>query len=127
MAPLVMKIEVCTYDSCCKSYQVERLLKLQSIYRSHFQPFFVLTVDHKAPINYGKGGSMHSKDRGTSYQNEVVEPCNFSSSIHYGGQEVYSPNVQSKNSHSAVSSSCQVSPLTNLICMIIIINQLYFV
>ncbi|XAR71976.1 hypothetical protein NMG60_11018443 [Bertholletia excelsa] len=36
----------------------------------------------------GEGGS---KDKSSIYQSETVEPCYLSSSIYYGGQEVYSP------------------------------------
>ncbi|XP_057475230.1 uncharacterized protein LOC130763343 [Actinidia eriantha] len=45
----------------------------------------------------GKGESYDhtSKDKRTNtYQKETTEPCYFSSSIYYGGQEVYSPTSQ---------------------------------
>ncbi|KAA8539665.1 hypothetical protein F0562_026356 [Nyssa sinensis] len=42
----------------------------------------------------GEGSGKPSKERNSIYQNEKVEPCNFSSSIYYGGQEVYSPSSQ---------------------------------
>ncbi|KAL3523910.1 hypothetical protein ACH5RR_016744 [Cinchona calisaya] len=38
-----------------------------------------------------------SRDRSSIYQNETAEPCYFSSSIYYGGQEVYPPTGQSTN------------------------------
>ncbi|KAL3521149.1 hypothetical protein ACH5RR_019298 [Cinchona calisaya] len=38
-----------------------------------------------------------SRDQSSIYQNETAEPCYFSSSIYYGGQEVYSPTDQSTN------------------------------
>ncbi|KAL6327028.1 hypothetical protein AAG906_013505 [Vitis piasezkii] len=44
-----------------------------------------------------------SKDRGSIYHNETVEPCYFSSSIYYGGQEVYSPNARNTESHPIVT------------------------
>ncbi|CAK7325772.1 unnamed protein product [Dovyalis caffra] len=50
------------------------------------------TVTHK-----GKGESS-SKGKSSIYQNETPEPCYFSSSIYYGGQENYSPRT--KNSES---------------------------
>lgn len=59
-------------------------------------------ADHKTRKSYVQSGSMNTKDR-TSCHDETLEPCNFSSSIHYGGQEVYSSDTQSKNTHSAVS------------------------
>ncbi|XP_074361419.1 uncharacterized protein LOC141701683 isoform X1 [Apium graveolens] len=55
--------------------------------------------DHKISKSYGTSGSIHNKDRSASY--ETVESCNYSSSIHYGGQEVYPSDMQSKNTHSA--------------------------
>ncbi|XP_052198204.1 uncharacterized protein LOC127805329 [Diospyros lotus] len=45
-------------------------------------------------ISYrGKGEScgVSSKDKSSIYHSEPAEPCYFSSSIYYGGQEVYSP------------------------------------
>lgn len=64
----------------------------------------MLIIDHKTSKSYGTSGSIHSKGSSTSYQNQTVDPCNYSSSIHYGGQEVYPSEMQSKNTHSAVSS-----------------------
>ncbi|CAO2825572.1 unnamed protein product [Amaranthus hypochondriacus] len=38
----------------------------------------------------------------TYYQQQTVDqPCNFSNSIYYGGQEVYSPTTRSNESHVA--------------------------
>lgn len=45
-----------------------------------------------------KGGS--SKDKNNKYDNQTVEPCYLSSSIYYGGQEVYPPNSQPNASQS---------------------------
>ncbi|GAB2299703.1 hypothetical protein Dimus_033760 [Dionaea muscipula] len=39
---------------------------------------------------YGRPAGQ-SKDRTSNYQQETVGPCYLSSSIYYGGQEVYSP------------------------------------
>ncbi|OMO76407.1 hypothetical protein COLO4_25564 [Corchorus olitorius] len=41
----------------------------------------------------GQSSGTTNKDKGSSniYQNETAEPCYFSSSIYYGGQENYSP------------------------------------
>lgn len=57
------------------------------------------TQDYRTPKGSGQSGGVQSKDRSTSYQNETVEPCYFNSSIYYGGQEVYSTNLQSKNTY----------------------------
>ncbi|KAJ0044593.1 hypothetical protein Pint_06390 [Pistacia integerrima] len=35
-----------------------------------------------------------SKEKNSIYQNETAEPCYFSSSIYYGGQENYSPRTK---------------------------------
>lgn len=52
--------------------------------------------DYETQYSNGKKGNpslTNSKDN--RYQSEtVVEPCYFSSSIYYGGQEVYSPTSQ---------------------------------
>ncbi|XP_050209269.1 uncharacterized protein LOC126659977 isoform X1 [Mercurialis annua] len=47
-----------------------------------------------------KGGN--GKDSSPSnYQNETAEPCYFSSSIYYGGQENYSPRTKNSESHTS--------------------------
>lgn len=44
----------------------------------------------------GQSSGTANKDKNPSiYQNEPMEPCNYSSSIHYGGQENYSPRKKS--------------------------------
>ncbi|KAM1020106.1 hypothetical protein ACFX13_042141 [Malus domestica] len=45
-----------------------------------------------------KGESKTSK-ASNMYQNEAVEPCNFSSSIYYGSRENYSPRTGTTESH----------------------------
>lgn len=50
------------------------------------------TTEYKTQRSKGEGG-------GSKYQNETAEPCYLSSSIYYGGQEVYSPNSQSSTQH----------------------------
>ncbi|KAK6929414.1 hypothetical protein RJ641_005619 [Dillenia turbinata] len=44
----------------------------------------------------GETGNLASKEK--SYQNDTAESCYFSSSIYYGGQEVYSPNSRKAES-----------------------------
>lgn len=44
-----------------------------------------------------------SSKRSSVYHNETAEPCYFSSSIYYGGQENYSPRTTA-DSHHIVSS-----------------------
>ncbi|CAK9141597.1 unnamed protein product, partial [Ilex paraguariensis] len=45
-----------------------------------------------------QSGGIPCKDKSSIYQNGTVEPCYFSSSIYYGGQEVYSSNSQTATS-----------------------------
>lgn len=65
--------------------------------------------DYNSQRNYkSESGGKQSKDRtsnSTYNQNELSNPCYYSSSIYYGAQEVYSPNSPSKTttSHHAVS------------------------
>ncbi|WCJ19688.1 hypothetical protein M5689_001969 [Euphorbia peplus] len=53
---------------------------------------------------YGNPGNNSQSHKGSSsgkeYQNETAEPCYFSSSIYYGGQENYSPRTSRNNSES---------------------------
>ncbi|XP_060215500.1 uncharacterized protein LOC132642264 [Lycium barbarum] len=43
-------------------------------------------------------GDISNKDKNsTFYQNETTEPCHLSSSIYYGGQDVYYPPTASPN------------------------------
>ncbi|KAK4353201.1 hypothetical protein RND71_028719 [Anisodus tanguticus] len=48
-------------------------------------------------------GDNSTKGKTLMYQNEKVEPpCNFSSSIYYGGQDVYSPTTQTTGSQNSI-------------------------
>lgn len=71
--------------------------------------------EYNSQRNYkGESGGKQSKDRASNStydQNELSNPCNYSSSIYYGGQEVYSPNTPTKNSHHAVSDDNQYLPV----------------
>uniref|UniRef100_A0A166BX74 Uncharacterized protein n=1 Tax=Daucus carota subsp. sativus TaxID=79200 RepID=A0A166BX74_DAUCS len=64
--------------------------------------------DYNSQRNYkSESGGKQSKDRtsnSTYNQNELSNPCYYSSSIYYGAQEVYSPNSPSKTttSHHAI-------------------------
>lgn len=42
----------------------------------------------------GESNIFNSKDKSSIYENESAEPCYFSSSIYYGGQENYSPRTK---------------------------------
>lgn len=47
-----------------------------------------------------ESSGISTKENGPiNYQHEPMEPCNFSSSIYYGGQENYSPRTRSTESH----------------------------
>ncbi|XP_074287286.1 uncharacterized protein LOC141612417 [Silene latifolia] len=48
-------------------------------------------IKHNAPGFGGKG----ENSKNSYYQQETIEqPCNYSNSIYYGGQEVYSPTTR---------------------------------
>ncbi|XP_065872645.1 uncharacterized protein [Euphorbia lathyris] len=54
------------------------------------------------PGNNPQSHKGSSKDSSSMYQNETAEPCYFSSSIYYGGQENYSPRTRNNSeSHQA--------------------------
>ncbi|KAH9603104.1 hypothetical protein KSS87_001180 [Heliosperma pusillum] len=53
-------------------------------------------IKHGAPGYGGKG----ENSKNSYYQQETIEqPCNYSNSIYYGGQEVYSPTTRNTDSH----------------------------
>lgn len=81
---------------------------LQELLVNFFWPLWVYVFpDYNSQRNYkGESGGKQSKDRtsnSTYNQSELSNPCYYSSSIYYGGQEVYSPNTPAKTSHHAVS------------------------
>ncbi|KAH7537472.1 hypothetical protein FEM48_Zijuj03G0096600 [Ziziphus jujuba var. spinosa] len=51
-----------------------------------------------------KSESSSIKGKDSTYQNESAEPCYFSSSIYYGGQENYSPRTRATESQNVVHS-----------------------
>ncbi|KAH8479299.1 hypothetical protein H0E87_031385 [Populus deltoides] len=52
----------------------------------------------------GESSGISGKGQSSVYQNETPEPCYFSSSIYYGGQENYSPRTKNSESQHVVSS-----------------------
>ena len=57
-----------------------------------FNLFFLENFSHGRK---GESSGVTSKD--SIYQTETAEECTFSSSIHYGGQENYSPTTRTTN------------------------------
>ncbi|KAF8402999.1 hypothetical protein HHK36_011093 [Tetracentron sinense] len=57
--------------------------------------------DNIAQSSEGESLSNPNKDRSSIYQSERVEPCYLSSSLYYGGQDIYShsPNTRTSGSH----------------------------
>ncbi|KAK6927025.1 hypothetical protein RJ641_008744 [Dillenia turbinata] len=55
-----------------------------------------------SPAKYKEAGfnSMPTKDRSSYYQEQRVEPCYLSSSLYYGGQDMYSNSSNTQNSGS---------------------------
>ncbi|KAK9282750.1 hypothetical protein L1049_010971 [Liquidambar formosana] len=59
------------------------------------------TRDYNIQGSKGENSGIAGKEKISSiYQNEtVLEPCSFSSSIYYGGQDVYYPQTRTAESH----------------------------
>ncbi|CAI9091585.1 OLC1v1026654C3 [Oldenlandia corymbosa var. corymbosa] len=55
------------------------------------------TTEYSSQRGRADGSGKVNAERNSVYQNESTEPCYFSSSIYYGGQEVYSPAGQTTN------------------------------
>ncbi|KAF9676879.1 hypothetical protein SADUNF_Sadunf08G0049300 [Salix dunnii] len=60
--------------------------------------------DNATPKAKGERSGISGKGQSSAYQNETPEPCNFSSSIYYGGQENYSPRTKYSDSQHVVST-----------------------
>ncbi|KAJ9541794.1 hypothetical protein OSB04_028300 [Centaurea solstitialis] len=60
---------------------------------------------HSTPDYKTQRGGSGEKQGNPIYHNETAEPSYLSSSIYYGGQEVYSPNNQTTRPHHTVESS----------------------
>ncbi|EXC10743.1 hypothetical protein L484_025327 [Morus notabilis] len=58
------------------------------------------TTKHGNSVINGEGArsSMPNKDRSSVLQEERVEPCHLSSSLYYGGQDVYSQSPSTRTS-----------------------------
>ncbi|KAA8524917.1 hypothetical protein F0562_011445 [Nyssa sinensis] len=55
-------------------------------------------INNTSQRSKGEGSGIASKDRHSIYQNGTTKPSYFSSSIYYGGQEMYSPTGQTTGS-----------------------------
>ncbi|GMH07390.1 hypothetical protein Nepgr_009230 [Nepenthes gracilis] len=70
--------------------------------------------------------STANKDKSSNFDKETVEPCYLSSSLYYGGQEMYtqSPTTQTSGSYhtdpyiirTLLSEGCEYSLLENEVC-----------
>jgi hypothetical protein len=65
---------------------------------------FGLFSDNATRKAKGESSGISGKGQSSVYQNETPEPCYFSSSIYYGGQENYSPRTKNAESQHVVSS-----------------------
>ncbi|KAK6152489.1 hypothetical protein DH2020_015124 [Rehmannia glutinosa] len=63
--------------------------------------------DNNAQCKQGQSWSTASNDKSLYYQEEKVEPFHYSSSIYYGGQDVYSPPQSAQNSGKDVEKMTQ--------------------
>ena len=52
--------------------------------------FFVIYTDYISKGSDGETQSTTHKDMSSIYQEQRLQPCQLSSSIHYGGQDIYS-------------------------------------
>ena len=75
---------------------------------------FILFSDYNIQGSKGENSGIVGKEKVSSiYQNEtLLEPCSFSSSIYYGGQDVYSPQTWTAESHPTVSITLCIYPST---------------
>lgn len=66
---------------------------------------YVYLLGNNAENKNGESNGLSSKEKSSIYQNQTIDhPCHFSSSIYYGGQEVYSPQTwRPTQSHPVVS------------------------
>lgn len=66
----------------------------------------MIPVDNTYKQGDAAYGSSGNKERGTVYQQEGGEPCYMSSSVYYGGREVYAKSsaTQTSTSYPTVSS-----------------------
>lgn len=55
-----------------------------------FQFFFVIYTDYISKGSDGETQSTTHKDMSSIYQEQRLQPCQLSSSIHYGGQDICS-------------------------------------
>lgn len=72
-------------------------MHLENILRNIIWILWVLS-DIITQSSKGESVGSNYREKGSNYQNETVEPCYFSSSIYYGGQENYSPITRSTES-----------------------------
>ncbi|XP_047172508.1 uncharacterized protein LOC124840477 isoform X2 [Vigna umbellata] len=56
------------------------------------------TANHISQESGGETQNTAHKDMSSIYQEEKVQPCQLSSSIHYGGQDIYSRPKSSQDS-----------------------------
>ncbi|GLT66987.1 hypothetical protein SLA2020_393240 [Shorea laevis] len=59
-------------------------------------------VNHGMQASYPEGATYNSpnKERNSIYQEERVEPCHLSSSLYYGGQDIYSHSTSTQTTAS---------------------------
>ncbi|XP_050215142.1 uncharacterized protein LOC126666190 isoform X2 [Mercurialis annua] len=49
--------------------------------------------------NEGEGQNVQGRDTNSFYQDQKMQPCHLSSSIYYGGQDIYHPRSSQSSSH----------------------------
>lgn len=80
------------------------LLCLGKLYSKDFSLMCDLTYVSLNPDRNGVGGQNQRKDDVSYYTDEKVQPFHYSSSIYYGGQDVYSRPETAQNPGTSVSN-----------------------
>lgn len=90
------------------SISISKSLRYKFCYKkssSLISLFFLIFADDNANHTQKESQEMKNKDMSSIYQDQSAQPCHLSSSIYYGGQDVYTHPQNSYNSgaNSAVS------------------------
>jgi len=81
-----------------------------------FQFFLAMNTDYISKESDGETQNTAHKDMSSIYQEQKVQPCQLSSSIHYGGQDIYSR-----------PKSTQDSGFNSLVITVTIVFCLYYI
>lgn len=106
----------------CSSIQ-KIFIKVFLVSHMHLNKQEIILID-RYPFMYADGSANHTqkeshemknKDMSSIYPEQRAQPCQFTSSIYYGGQDVY---AHPQNSHNSVAKST-VSVFNTIVCSFI--------